>query len=314
MNHVIHYVKNRYLRRRRSRFHVGLRTIKTVAAVFVSMLLVEIYGTSTSKLIFAMLGAMAAVQPTFVESLESCVSQLFGVFCGSLVGVILFLTPLSHLAGTVIGMTIVITLYNAMHLRFSPSLPCFVVVLICTTPDIQPLIYALERMWDTAIGLGVGMVINTLIFPYDNRWQIRSTMKSLDQEVILFLNDMFDGDENRPDSDALAAKIGDIYQQLNVFSKQFLFIRPKRRKSQLNGVREYVQTARHLASHMEVLCHVYPIGRLSEENCRRLADAGAQINVSACRNADPRQDKITNYHVEQILKLREELLDLLHDL
>ena len=88
MNDLIQYARSRYRKSRRSRFHVGLRTIKTVAAVLISMLLVEIYGTSTSKLIFAMLGAMAAVQPTFIESLEACLSQIIGVFFGCLVGIV----------------------------------------------------------------------------------------------------------------------------------------------------------------------------------------------------------------------------------
>ena len=48
---------------RRRRFHVGLRTIKTAAAIIVSMVIVDQYGSSASKLIFAMLGAMYVVQP-----------------------------------------------------------------------------------------------------------------------------------------------------------------------------------------------------------------------------------------------------------
>ena len=50
---------------------IGLRTVKTAVAVIISMV-VDFYGATASKLIFAMLGAMAAVQPTFTESLSSC--------------------------------------------------------------------------------------------------------------------------------------------------------------------------------------------------------------------------------------------------
>ena len=75
----------------RSRIHVGLRTIKTVAAVVISMIIVDLYGATSSKLILAMLGAMAAVQPSFKESLESCISQVIGVVFGAIVGVLLHL-------------------------------------------------------------------------------------------------------------------------------------------------------------------------------------------------------------------------------
>ena len=133
------------MRKSRQYFPVGLRTIKTAIAVIVAMLIVDAYGASTSKLIFAMLGAMAAVQPTFQESLESCLTQIVGVLFGALVGILLLALPLSALAATGIGIVLVITLYNLLHIHFSPSLPCFIVVMLCTVPDIQPITYSQMR-------------------------------------------------------------------------------------------------------------------------------------------------------------------------
>ena len=201
-----------------SKFRVGPRTIKTAAAVIISILIVDSYGATTSKVIFAMLGAMAAVQPTFKESLESCVSQILGVLFGAIAGVLLLALPLPPLAAAGIGIVLVIALYNMLRIRFSPSLACLIVVTVCTTPDIQPMTYALGRIWDTAIGLGVGMLINMLIFPYDNSRRIRSTVESLDHELIVFLEDMFDGDDVLPDPARMERTIDDIAQQLNIFS------------------------------------------------------------------------------------------------
>ena len=48
------------------------------------MVIVDAYGATASKLIFAMLGAMAAVQPTFKASLEACIAQIVGVVFGAL--------------------------------------------------------------------------------------------------------------------------------------------------------------------------------------------------------------------------------------
>ena len=132
------------------KIHIGPRTIKTVAAVIISMIVVDLYGATTSKLIFAMLGAMAAVQPTFKESVESCLTQIVGVLFGALAGVLLLALPVHPLISTAIGLILVITLYNMLHIRFSPSLPCFIVVMVCTTPDIQPMAYAFGRIWDNS--------------------------------------------------------------------------------------------------------------------------------------------------------------------
>jgi len=79
------------MKKSRFRFHIGLRTVKTAAAVIIAMMIVESYGATTSKIIFAMLGAMAAVQPTFKDSLESCLTQITGVIFGALAGLLLII-------------------------------------------------------------------------------------------------------------------------------------------------------------------------------------------------------------------------------
>ena len=295
----------------KKRVRIGLRTIKTAVAVVISMIIVDAYGATTSKLIFAMLGAMAAVQPTFKESLASCLTQIVGVIFGAVIGVLLLAFPIPPLVATGIGIILVITLYNALGIRFSPSLPCFIVVMLCTTPDIQPMTYSLGRVWDTAIGLGVGMLINTLIFPYDNRKQIHFTMESLDKEVLAFLEELFDGDEIIPDPVGVSSKIEDMNNQLKIFAGQKLYMRPSRQRSQLQSFWDYEDRARQLVVHMEALGKMEHLGRLSQESRRKLKECGAQIRDRRELVERTDRDIVTNYHVEQILRLRRELLELL---
>ena len=290
------------------KLHIGLRTAKTTAAVILSMIIVNYWGTTDSKLIFAMLGAMAAVQPTFKASVESCVSQIVGVLFGACVGVLLRLIAMPPLVATGIGMVLVITLYNALGIRFSPSLSCFIVVMLCTAPDIQPMAYALGRIWDSAIGLGVGMLINTLVFPYDNSRQIRDTVESLDKEVIRFLEEMFDGDEHLPDSQAVSWQLDAMSRQLGIFSNQKLLMHLKHQKAQIEAFSTCQRKAKEMLARMEVLSCVERIGRLNEENRRRLIACGANIKDQRPLDAVQERDVVTNYHVAQILKLRRELL------
>ena len=213
---------------KRKKFKIGLRTLKTAIAVTIAMMIVNAYGTSTSKLIFAMLGAMTAMEPTFRESVRSSITQIVGVLFGCLVGVILLSLPIPDLAAAVVGIIIVITSYNMFQVHFSPSLPCLIVIIICTTLELDPFFYALSRCWDTAIGLGVGMLVNILVFPYDNSRQIRDTADSLDRELLLFLEEMFDGDNLLPDTEKMAATIDAMAKQLTIFSNQrFLFHRKR---------------------------------------------------------------------------------------
>lgn len=290
---------------------VGLRTIKTVAAVIISMIIVDFFGATSSKLIFAMLGAMAAVQTTFKESLESCIAQIIGVVFGGVVGVLLLALKLPSLVATGIGIIMVITLYNALRITYSPVNACFIVVLLCTTPDIQPVTYALGRIWDTAIGLGVGMLINTLIFPYDNSSMIRSTVESLDKEVIAFLEALFDGDDVVPDTDVMIRKIGDLQRQLQIFENQRLVRHLKQQNMKIEEFRICEGKARELLARMTILSEVKKPGRLNEKNRERLAECGANIRDRRILENPTDLDVVTNYHVVQILRLRRDLMEAL---
>lgn len=296
---------------KRFRFHIGLRTVKTAAAVIIAMLIVDMLGATTSKLIFAMLGAMAAVQPTFRESLESCLTQIIGVLFGAVMALVLKILPLHPLVVSGIGIVLVITLYNSIRIRFSPGLACLIVVTLCYDTGTQPILYALGRIWDTAIGLGVGMIINTLVFPYDNSKQIRELVRSLDQEVIAFLEDMFDGDEVLPDAETPSETISAMEGQMNIFANQILLMRLSRQKAEIERFRICEGKARELLARMEVLSHMGRPGRLDDENRRRLAACGAEIRDERPLDSVLERDVVTNYHVRQILRLRRELLDAL---
>lgn len=293
------------------RMPFGLRTVKTAVAIIFAMTVVDFYGATTSKLIFAMLGAMTAVQPTFQESLEASLAQIVGVLFGSVAGIGLLSLPLPPLVLTGIGIILVITLYNALRIRFDPSLPCFIVVMLCVTEDIVPMEYAAGRIWDTAIGLLIGLLINTLVFPYDNSRQIRATAESLDRELIRFLEDMFDGDEALPNAAEMKRRIDTMRTQLSIFSKQRLFLNLRRQKQQLESFRLCEQKARELVARMEVLCSMGRPGRLTAESRRRLASCGADIQDTRPLDAVLERDVVTNYHITQILRLRRELLEAL---
>ena len=297
--------------KKRFRIHIGLRTIKTAAAVIISMMVVESYGATASKLIFAMLGAMAVVQPTFKESVESCLTQIFGVLFGAVAGVLLLALPGPDLVAAGIGIVLVITLYNAFGIRFSPSLSCLIVVTVCITPDIQPMSYALGRIWDTAIGLCVGMIINSLIFPYDNSNKIRALVESLDGELLRFLEELFDGDEVLPDSEKMTMKINDFARQMQIFSNQKLVTRLRRQREELAAFQLCEMKARALLAQMEVLSQMGRPGRLNDENRRRLLACGAVIRDERTLDSVLERDVVTNYHVSRILTLRREMLDIL---
>ena len=296
--------------KKRSRFHIGMRTIKTVVSVVIAMLIVDSNVSPYTNLSVAMLGAIAAVQPSFRESIYSGMSQIVGSAVGLTVGILLLQLPLDHILTTAIAVVIVILLYNVLRITYSPSLPVLMVVILCTSEGIEPVIpWALGRLWDTAIGVGVGLVINTVFFPYDNSQQIRFTVESLDRELITFLEEMFDGDNVLPDAQVMTRKIASMERQLDTFSKQRLIGHVRRQKQEIEKFRICEQKAKELVARIELLSMMGRPGRLSEENRSQLILCGADIRDERPLDVGyAEKDVVVNYHVKQILKLRRELL------
>ena len=294
------------------KFRIGMRTAKSAVAVMIAMTAVYFYGLSTSRIIFAVLGAMEAMQPTIKASLRSCLTQVTGVISGAIFGLLLNALGLHPFITTGIGIVLVITIYNAFGIQFSPSLPCIIVVTICTTPDMAPFAYAAGRIWDTLIGYAVGITINALVFPYDNRKQIRYTLESLDQELLRFMEQLFDGDNIMPDAKLMAEKVNLMASQMTVFSNQKLLMQLKRQQEDIQSFEVCEGKAKELLARMEILSRMDTPGRLTAENRQALIDCGAAIRDDRSLTEPTERDIVVNYHIRQILRLRKELMTELH--
>lgn len=292
-----------------SRLRIGPRTLKTALAVTLSIVMVSFYGSSTSNLIFATIGALSAMGATFKESLESCFSQIAGVLFGVIAGVLLLSMHMPTLLASGIGVIIVITFYNLLRLKISPTLACIVVVTICNLTSTTPFVYALERIWDTAIGLLIGMLINLFIFPYDNSKQIRNTIHRLDKELILYLEDMFDGDENLPNVNKMVTSLDEIEHGLKIFSDQKLLYHRKKQRNDLTSLLDCEEKARQLVIHLEILSDLPFPGVLNLYNRERLERNGAKIKDQRIPAEPTELDVVTNFHVSQVLNLRRELIN-----
>ena len=299
------------LAKRRNRFHIGMRTLKTLAAVIIAMIVVQTNISPYSNLSLAMLGAVAAVQPSFRESVDSCMAQIIGTITGGIVGNLLLLTPLPTIVITAIAVVVVITVYNLFHINYAPSLPILIVVILCTTPDVNHIAYTLGRLWDTCIGLGVGLIINTLVFPYDNSTQIRFAVESLDKMLLRFLEDMFDGDGILPDANDMTDQVDAMERMLNIFSQQRLLRHRRTQRREVHFFRICEGKAKALVARTQLLARMDAPGHLSQETYDRLIEAGADIRELPHIGDFDERDIVINYHVKQILTLRRELLDTL---
>ena len=292
-------------RRKKIHFPVGLRTVKTAVAVAASIILVEMYGTSVDELLFGVMGAFAAMEPTFKASVRSSIAQITSVIIGVLLSLTMRAMNVPGVVAAAIGIILIMAMYQLMHRKSSPVLPCLILVTICTKPELSAVAYGAERIWNTALGLGVGMLINTLVFPYDTSKKSQQIMASLDEDLIHFLQDRFDGDDHFPETEEMEEKVESLERQLAMFDQRLL--RRRRQKRTLARLQRCEETARLLLLEMETLRTIERPGRLNQQNRAALQALGAEISEGAASNRFDVEDLVVNYHVARALELREQL-------
>ncbi len=285
---------------------VGMRTVKTALAVILALLVVEQYGASPAKVVFATIGAISAVAPTFTASLLACLTQICGVTVGVLLALAMTALNVPDMLAVGIGIIVILTSYQHFRFKLVPVLPCIVLVNVCLNPEVEALTYSTGRLWDTAIGLGIGMLVNTLIFPYDNSRKIRRTIAGLDEDLILFLQEMFDGDNQLPQTDMIEDKLETLEGQLVLFSQQRLW-RRKRQKRVLQQLKNCGDTAQELLVELATLRNMERLGCLNEENRKALRALGAAVAEHCPVQGTSVENTVVNYHVARALSLREEL-------
>lgn len=270
--------------------------------------MVEYYGTSADELLFGVMGAFSAMEPTFKSSVRGCIAQISGVVVGVLLSLLMRILELPGIIAASTGIILVMAAYQLLHWKSSPVLPCLILVTICTNPEMGAVSYGLERIWNTTLGLGVGMLINMLVFPYDNSKKIQQAIVSLDDDLLRFLEDRFDGDEHMPETEEMSQKIDLLESQLAMFAEQRLLHR-QRQKRRLALLRGCEDTARNLLLEVEILRSVERVGRLNRENRLALQKLGANISVEESDNRFQVEDLVINYHVAKALELRQKLKD-----
>ena len=155
------------------RFHVGMRNIKTAIAATLCALLYAFFERNPT---FACIGAIFGMGSDFKDSKRSGGNRLFGTIIGGLIGMGLFFVyiqyypePTSNFRFMLFELLFVGILLMVLvcQLFVIPGAiqPAGVVlcIILFNTPVDAYISYPLNRIFDTAIGVIIGIAVNMLI-------------------------------------------------------------------------------------------------------------------------------------------------------
>jgi len=155
------------------RFHVGMRNVKTAIA---ATLCAFIYAFFDRNPTFACIGAIFGMGSDFKDSKRSGGNRLFGTIIGGLIGMALFYVyiqfypePTSNFRYMLFELLFIGVIILVLVCQFfvipGAIQPGGVVlcIIMFNTPVDQFISYPLNRIFDTAIGVIIGIAVNMLI-------------------------------------------------------------------------------------------------------------------------------------------------------
>lgn len=169
---------------------IGMRTIKTSIAVLLCMLIFKLLFVLSGYIpndetptnivlnfllerenpIFACIAAIVVMQTTFKDSVELSSSRIWGTAIGAYFGLAFLwidsnvLNRKLNILFTFIGVIAIISFCNLIKKSYSISIALVTFLIIMITVDqVEPYLYAANRIIDTAIGICISLLVNYFV-------------------------------------------------------------------------------------------------------------------------------------------------------
>ena len=286
----------------KTKFHpFGLRVLKTALAVTLSVMLVRQFVTDSLSVFYAAFGALIAMDTTFTKSLMQGLTQLVGVLAGTVFGyvsVLLFpgATP-AWLAG--LGVLLLIVLCISMKLPFTASLSCIIFLSACLTPTEDILRDSLFRLRDTSVGVGIALLVNAAIRPYNNKKRILSLLTQL-RELLPKELEKIVVHEQFPDLQPCVELLRRLDRELTLYHSQRFFHRKHDEEAPLRGC---YRLAERMLQELEAICGMDSLGDLAMENAAAMQELGMELPEAGipARKCTRHDTIVMNYHLEKLL-------------
>lgn len=199
------------------RIKIGNRSIKTVIAVFFSFVIAGIFPELSPGMMSA--AAITAINISIFESFRSSFDRIMANVTAIIVAFILQLIKQVNPVGVAIGMTIIVCVCTIFNWQYSIGSAAIFFVFVLEVPYFAKQdyrLYALNRIFDTVVGTGIGLLVNAYILrPRQEKYLLsvyRSTYKDIRNEFKALLADDKTVDEFKL-IDSIS-KINDTYKNL----------------------------------------------------------------------------------------------------
>ena len=187
------------------RIHVGLRTIKTIVVVFLSLCLAYARQGFANPL-YISIAAILCIQPTLESSRKAGTNRLIGTLVGGFWGIVVFLVnlyiiPDAHiiLKYAFISIALIPMIYTDIMVKrasvVATSAVVYLIITVSPVGNMTSLQFVYNRLLDTFMGFAIAMAVNWVKLPSEA--ELESKKAAMDKRMKPDREDGSSGAENR---------------------------------------------------------------------------------------------------------------------
>lgn len=277
---------------------IGMRTIKTGIAVFLTMLISKLLHLESP--FFATIAAIIAMKASVSESLSIGKNRMLGTILGGIVALLFTYFVPTNILTISIGIIIIIYTCNLLGWRKSIELSTMVFLsIILNYAEGSRLAYAIDRTSATLIGLVIGTLVNYLIVPPKSNHEkyVEESIAKIYSEFKNTLEKLIWHRECCP-LDKLKALLNELENEYAILKKDIKLAGDKDHDtSKFETAFEAFETIYY---HLNTIYTIGEITALDERNIKLIED----FFNREIPEQDDTEDKLSiiyNYHINRIM-------------
>lgn len=275
---------------------IGMRYIKTAVAVTLCILISR--ALNSEYPFFAAIAAVISMENTVTSSFITGKNRMMGTLVGAVIGLIFVLIRPENALMCGLGVIVIILVCNRMQWINSISIATIVFLAIMLNLDGQdPLLYSVNRIADTLLGITVALVVNYVLFPYDIAGHMIEGEQALKAKSLQIIRKRFCLHEPT-DLDELLQEIIRMEAQNDLYIREFRIARKE--NPRILDIQENLVVYRDLYAHLKMLGRLDGEPCLDPENTDRINRLGYEQLPEGCV-IDDDLNTVFNYHVGKIL-------------
>lgn len=286
---------------------IGMRTIKTVIAVILTLIIADFLNLNSP--ILAGIAAIMTIETTVSETFISGKNRMYGTVLGAVVGLIItFIAPKNYIV-VGIGLIVIISICNTFEWEKAVRMSMIVfLVIILDYEEGYRLTYALNRTFDTFLGVIVGTSINYFLRPPKVEVNLGEAINDMYLEVKNILENLIWKEEQVRTED-LRNRITEIHENYKALSEEIKY--NIHLQESIVDYRNLFNLFERVQNHLIVMSPIIKeinIDRQNKEGLEKMFSREVPEKEDI-QNLD--RNMIYNYHLDKVIDILNSIEDIL---